>query len=67
MGVFQIITLDNWTLIMFNLANGSFSPLVAYAFCVTLVFMGNFFMLNLMLAVVFESYIESELMTDKEE
>jgi hypothetical protein len=64
MAVFQIITLDNWSLIMYNLANGTFSPLIPFAFCVMIVFLGNFFMLNLMLAVVFESYIESELITD---
>ena len=66
MGVFQIITLDNWSLIMYNLANGCFIPLLPYFYCVVLVFLGNYFMLNLMLAVVLESYLKSEIETDFE-
>ena len=66
LGVFQIITLDNWSLLMYNLANGSFMPLIPYLYCVVLVFLGNYFMLNLMLAVVLESYLKSEIETDKE-
>lgn len=65
-GVFQIITLDNWNTIMYNLVNGSFTPLSPYTYCVILVFLGNYFMLNLMLAVVFESYMKSEMETNKE-
>lgn len=63
-GVFQIITLDNWSLIMYNLANGCFIPLLPFLYCVLLVFLGNYFMLNLMLAVVLESYLKSEIETD---
>jgi len=51
---------------MYNLANGNFMPLVPYLYCVILVFLGNYFMLNLMLAVVLESYLKSEIETDKE-
>ena len=51
---------------MYNLANGSFMPLIPYLYCVVLVFLGNYFMLNLMLAVVLESYLKSEIETDKE-
>jgi hypothetical protein len=65
LGVFQIITLDNWSLILYNQANGSFMPILPYIFCVSLVLLGNYFMLNLMLAVVFESYCKSEMETDQ--
>ena len=41
-------------------------PLIPYLYCVILVFLGNYFMLNLMLAVVLESYLKSEIETDKE-
>ena len=51
---------------MYNIANGSFTPLIPYGFCVVLVFLGNYFMINLMLAVVFESYLKSEMETNKE-
>ena len=41
-------------------------PLLPQIFCIGLVLLGNYFMLNLMLAVVFESYCKSEMDTDKE-
>lgn len=59
--VFQIITLDNWTVIMFNLMNKMSFPQLPAFFCILLVFLGSFFLLNLMLAVVMESYMASEL------
>ena len=40
-------------------------PLLPIIFCISLVLLGNYFMLNLMLAVVFESYCKSEMETDK--
>jgi len=38
--------------------------LLPFLYCVLLVFLGNYFMLNLMLAVVLESYLKSEIETD---
>jgi hypothetical protein len=61
LAVFQIITLDNWSNIMYNLASQQICPIFAELFCIVLVFMGSFFLLNLMLAVVMESYIQSEV------
>ena len=59
--VFQIITLDSWTVILYNLMNQASLTQIPALFCVSLVFLGAFFLLNLMLAVVMESYMESEL------
>jgi hypothetical protein len=58
--VFQIITLDSWTVILYNLMNQASLTQIPTLFCVSLVFLGAFFLLNLMLAVVMESYMESE-------
>ena len=53
--VFQIITLDNWSQMMYNMAyNDSFW--LSSLFCSAIVFIGSFFMLNLMLAVIMDSY-----------
>lgn len=53
--IFQIITMDGWTVILYNLAfhEAFWIPSI---FCTILVFMGSFFMLNLMLAVIMDSY-----------
>jgi len=57
--VFQIITLDSWTTILYNLCGTSITIIPA-VFCITLIFLGSFFLLNLMLAVIMESYIQGE-------
>jgi hypothetical protein len=36
-------------------------PSVAVGYCILVIFLGSFFFLNLMLAVVMESYMESEI------
>ena len=45
---------------MYNLEAWSSTPLIPRLFCVSLVFLISFFLLNLMLAVVMESYEISE-------
>ena len=65
--MFQIITLDNWSNIMYNLADGYWSAGVPYIFCLLLIFFGNYFMLNFMLAVVFEAFLKTDAHCDKEE
>ena len=64
--VFQIITLDNWSVIMFNLMRAQPLPLISFLFCVTIIFLGSFFLINLMLAVMIESYIKSETQYNEE-
>jgi hypothetical protein len=59
--VFQIITLDNWTNILFNLMNHTSLPQIPAFFCILLVFLVSFFLMNLMLGVVMESYTSSEV------
>ena len=51
--------MDGWSQIFYNLSNGLF-PLVPILFCVILIFLGSFFLINLMLAVIMENYIISE-------
>jgi len=54
--VFQIITMDGWTSIMYNMMDGSFYGLASFYFCILIVF-GSFFLVNLILAVIMESFI----------
>jgi hypothetical protein len=61
LAVFQIITLDNWQTIMYNLQKTVTAPFLPAVFCLILIFMGAFFLLNLMLAVVMDSYLTNEI------
>lgn len=51
--------MDSWTLIMYNLINGSgkldFMPII---FCVTLIIFGSYFLLNLVLAVIMQAFVK---------
>lgn len=59
MAVFQIITMDSWSLIMYNLVDGSgklsFMPIL---FSVTLIIFGSYFLLNLVLAVIMSDIVK---------
>jgi len=55
--VFQVITMDGWTVLLYNLMDTSLPPVAAIYFCLLIVF-GSFFLLNLILAVIMESFIK---------
>ena len=59
LAVFQIIANDNWTIIIYNLMNNEGYVLPA-VFGVSLIFLGTWFLLNLMLAVIMGEYILGE-------
>ena len=60
--VFQIITRDSWTTIMYNLMNGSQFGMAIF-FCTFLIIFGSFFLLNLVLAVIMQAFVNLQ---DKE-
>lgn len=56
MSVFQVITTDSWTVNMYNLMDSTNSVITAIYF-VSIVVVGSFFLLNLILAVILDSFI----------
>ena len=54
--VFQIITQDSWTVIMFNMMNGS-QGWMAISYCIFLIVFGSFFLLNLFLAIIYSRFV----------
>lgn len=53
--VFQIVTLEGWTKLMYNYYDAT-SPLYVSVFLTLIVLLGSFFLLNLMLAAISISY-----------
>ena len=49
--IFQMITLEGWTIVMYNLMDSNIKWM-AVIFCVSLVIIGSFFLLNVILAVL---------------
>ena len=53
--VFQIITMDSWTTLMYNTMDSELYFLAAIYYC-TLIFLGSFFLINLILAIILDSF-----------
>jgi hypothetical protein len=53
--VFQMVTLEGWSDIMYNLIDASV-PAIAVIYCTLVVVIGSFFLLNVVLAVIMESF-----------
>eukprot|EP00347_Sterkiella_histriomuscorum_P011811 403371009 len=55
--VFQIVTTDGWTPIMLNLMDSEI-PFLAALYCILLVIVASFFLMNLILAVIIQAFIK---------
>ena len=55
--LFQVITLEGWTDLMYNLSDATLAP-VSRLYCIVTVILGSFFLLNLILAVISEAFDE---------
>jgi len=65
--IFQVITLEGWTDVMYMLMD-AYDPVMTGIFFVVLVWFGSFFVLNLLLAVLENNYNEQEQqMTERKE
>ena len=64
--VMQVVTLESWSKIMFNLMNAD-EPVFVSIFFLTLIFICSFFVLNIILAVIIEAFIkiQSNLLHEK--
>ena len=64
--IFQMITLEGWSGIMYNLSDAS-QPWMAITFCVLLVMIGSFFLLNVILAVIMDAFDDVDKNSRKDE
>jgi hypothetical protein len=58
--IFQIVTLEGWTTVMYNLSDASRGWL-AISMCCSVVVLCGFFMVNILLAVLADSISNDEL------
>lgn len=58
--VFQILTMENWQTILFDLMRGETSKMLVSIYLIAWIFIGNFILLNLFLAILLDSFIEEE-------
>jgi len=57
---FQILTMENWQTILFSLMRGDNNKFLVSIFLVSWIFLGNFILLNLFLAILLDSFLEEE-------
>lgn len=58
--VFQILTLENWQTIYVSLMRGDNNKAVVSIYLIAWVFLGNFILLNLFLAILLDSFLGEE-------
>ena len=59
-----MITLESWTIVLYNLMDSNIAWM-AVIFCVTLVIIGSFFLLNVILAVLADALNMVETMKER--
>lgn len=55
--IFQVITLEGWSTLMYNLSDTS-PQWMSEIYCLLLVLVGSFFLLNVILAVIMDAFDE---------
>ena len=66
LSIFQMITLEGWTIVMYNLMDSNIAWM-AVLFCVLLVIMGSFFLLNVILAVLADALNRIDSVNEKQD
>ena len=62
--IFQVITLEGWSTLMYNLSDAS-PQWMSEIFCILLVLVGSFFLLNVILAVIMDAFDEVAAQEDE--
>lgn len=58
--VFQVLTMENWQTILYDLMRGDIDKILASVYLIAWIFIGNFILLNLFLAILLDSFIEED-------
>ena len=64
--IFQILTLESWVYLMYNFSDAG-SPTISVIFFVLVVLLGAFFTMNLVLAIIVDSFDQNNDDDEKED
>jgi len=66
--VFQVLTMENWQTVLFDsMRSDNLNPYIVSIFYIAWIFLGNFILLNLFLAILLDSFLEEEDEEENEE
>ena len=63
---FQLLTMENWNLYFYDAFRSGVNHIIVVVFFVSWIFIGNFILLNLFLAILLESFIDEKETEDLE-
>jgi hypothetical protein len=58
--VFQVLTMENWIAVLIDSMRGEINKFIISMYYIAWIFMGNFILLNLFLAILLDSFLEEE-------
>jgi hypothetical protein len=58
--VFQVLTMENWIAVLQESMRGDLNKFITSAYYISWIFLGNFILLNLFLAILLDSFLEEE-------
>lgn len=58
--VFQILTMENWQLILYDCMRSDVNKMLTSVYLISWIFLGNFMLLNLFLAILLDSFAEED-------
>lgn len=67
MTVFQVLTMENWNQVLFDSMRTDINKFMIVIFYVSWIFIGNFILLNLFLAILLDSFLEEDEEEEDEE
>mmetsp|Transcript_7183 Transcript_7183/g.12108 ORF Transcript_7183/g.12108 Transcript_7183/m.12108 type:complete len:1503 (-) Transcript_7183:75-4583(-) len=65
--VFQVLTMENWQTVLFDSMRGNTNKFFISIFYISWIFIGNFILLNLFLAILLDSFLEEDEEEEDEE
>ena len=64
--IFQLLTVENWPVLLYSSLRNTFQPLVAFYY-ISFLFIGNYILLNLFLAIMLDAFGDEDGNDDEEE
>ena len=62
--VFQVLTMENWQVVLYDCMRSSVNKILTALYLISWIFVGNFMLLNLFLAILLDSFAEDDLTED---
>ena len=65
--VFQLMTIENWNEVLYLALHSGVNKIVSLAYLVSWIFIGNYILLNLFLAIILDEFVSEETGRDRQE